>query len=154
MPPSEPDPAERHIHALLRALPDRAAPRALAPMVLAEIRRLDARPWWRRPYSFWPPALRGVFLLLCAAAVGALAAGPTRLFGALARHSESLASLQSLGASLGGSVRDVFHAIPAPWLYGAIGTVAACYAALAAVTALVYRMFFHSKLRLSRRLSA
>jgi hypothetical protein len=154
MPPPEPDHAERRLHALLRALPDRAAPRSLAPQVLAEIRRLDARPWWRRSYSFWPPALRGAFLILCASAVGALAAGPTQLLGELARHSESLASLQSLGASLSGSAQDVFHAIPAPWLYGAIGTVAACYAALAAVTALVYRMFFRSKLQVSRRLSA
>jgi hypothetical protein len=154
MSPPNPDNPERRIHELLRTLPGRTAPRTLESRVLAELQRLESRPRWRRSYLSWPLSLRGAFLAVSAAAVAVLAAGPARVFGALARHFEWLAALQSIGGSLIGSAQDVFHAIPAPWLHGALAAVAVCYAALAGVGALAYRIFFRSKPPFSRRLPA
>jgi len=148
MSPHEPD---SRIHEILRALPNRAAPRTLEHRVLAELQRLESRPWWRRSYVSWPVSLRGSFLVMTAAVAVALTVGPTRMLNALARHVEWLASLRSLGNCLSGMVQDVLRAIPTAWLCGALAAVAVCYAVLAGLGALAYRVFFRSKLQFSHR---
>jgi hypothetical protein len=147
MPPHEPKDAERRIHEVLRALPHRPAPRTLEQRVMAELQRRESRPWWRRSYIFWPMALRSAFLLVAAATAVALAAGPHRVFDALARRFEWIASLQSLEESLVGMAQDVFHAVPPAWFYIGLGTVAVCYAALAGLGAAAYRIFVKPRLR-------
>jgi hypothetical protein len=42
-------------------------------------------------------------------------------------------------ASANTSLRQLVAAIPAVWLYGVAGTIALCYAALAAIGAAAYR---------------
>jgi len=154
MSPHDPNSAERRIHEILRALPNRGAPRALEARVLAELQRHESRPWWRQSYVAWPLSLRGAFLVVTAAVAVALAVGPSRVLNELARRVEWLASLRSLGDCLSGMVQDVLRAIPTPWLWGALAAVAACYAVLAGLGALAYRAFFRSKLQLPHGPSA
>jgi len=151
MSPHKPD---SRLHEILRALPTRPAPRTLETRVRAELARLEARPWWRRSYRAWPQWLRGAFLAVTAVVAVAVAVGPSRVLYELAGHLEWLASLLSLGEGLAGTVRDILHAIPTAWLYGALAAVATCYAVLAGLGALAYRAFFRAKLHLSHRPSA
>lgn len=47
----------------LRQLPDRRAPASLTSRVLEQIRQQQAVPWYQRPWTAWPPALRWVTAL-------------------------------------------------------------------------------------------
>lgn len=57
---------------VLRQLPTRPAPVALAPRVLAAVARLQSRPWYRQPWRLWPLALQVLSTVLVAGALAAL----------------------------------------------------------------------------------
>ena len=92
MPPFE-DPSDARLHAALRRMPDLRAPDSLVPGVLAAIHARELalaaraqRPWYRRPVTTWPPALR--------IALGVVALGLMTLV-AFAPHFLDLASQDS-----------------------------------------------------------
>ena len=86
-PASDPDPLAAWTDRALRQLPDRPAPTALAPRVLAEIRRRATAPWYRRPWLQWPGTPRwGSGLLLASSLV--------LLFGLLAPRAQELVQHQ------------------------------------------------------------
>jgi len=156
-PPPEspsPDPQEKltqFVHATLRDLPPRRAPRTLESRVMAEIARRAALPWWRKSFAHWPLSARALFLLVCAgfvklglAAAVWIAAGfnsseaseafaeQTARFGTFARVTNGL--LES-AAHLVGDISSL-------WLYGAAAAVIALYLAVFGLGAAAYRTLY------------
>jgi hypothetical protein len=63
----------------LKALPELAAPTALASRVMAAIEQRARVPWYRRSWQTWPVALRGVSFVGLLAAFAILCFGSWRL---------------------------------------------------------------------------
>jgi hypothetical protein len=145
---NDPDKLEASIHRVLRSIPDRKAPAGLEARVLAELSRRASLPWWRRSYAYWPSAARVAFFAGSAIAAALVVSGlillarssATSAFegGVAARFSWILLA-RELTASANAKLWQLIGAIPPLWLYGAIGTVAFCYATLAAIGAATYR---------------
>jgi hypothetical protein len=68
----EQDRLERLIDAELRALPDLTAPEGLFEQVMAAVQERAARPWWRRSWQDWSPALQAVALLILLGVAGSV----------------------------------------------------------------------------------
>lgn len=93
---------ERRLDAALRQLPELEAPASLVPNVMAAIRAreaLCARPWWRRPATAWPPALRVAFAVAASAVLGAMILGVHQLGPEIAASTGARAAA-GLGAKL------------------------------------------------------
>lgn len=69
-PPERRDAWEAELHRRLKELPDRPAPRTLAPRVMAMIRARAALPWYRRPWWHWPVVAQVLSLLAVSALLG------------------------------------------------------------------------------------
>jgi hypothetical protein len=145
---NEPDKLEAAIHRVLRSLPDRKAPAGLEGRVLAELSRRAALPWWRKSFAHWPSAVRIAFFagsaLAAALAVSCLvyvmqSRGAHELAGGVSNSIAWLVFARDMMATFNDRVRALISAIPPLWLYGIIATVAASYAALAAIGAATYR---------------
>src|SRR4051812_36263127 len=70
---------EQLVHRELRGLPLRPAPRTLEARVLAEIERRATVAWYHRSWSYWPAAVRAVFLVAGTAFAGLAVAAFYRL---------------------------------------------------------------------------
>ena len=152
--PHDPEKLERALHATLRALPPRRAPRTLEARVLAELERRAALPWWRQSFAHWPLAARAVFLLASVAlvkltlmaAVGVMAGFDAGAF--VAALSTPVAWAQAgvaLMRGIAGFFALLFRSIPPVWLYGTVAFVAAMYAALVGLGAVAYRTLYVSR---------
>ena len=139
---------EASIHRILRGLPDRKAPAGLEGRVLAELGRRAALPWWRKSFVHWPAAVRAMFFGASAVAAalvvgGVIMLGQSRgahdLAGGVASTFAWLVFARDMVVTLNDKVRVLVAAIPPLWLYGVVGTIAVCYAALAAIGAATYR---------------
>jgi hypothetical protein len=144
----DPNNLESAIHRTLRSIPDRRAPAGLERRVLAELNRRAALPWWRKSYVYWPMAVRVGFFAGSAVAAAVIvmalvslrhAPGASELAGDVGERFAWLAAARDTLAFVSFKVRLVVGAIPPVWLYGVAGTIAACYAALAAIAAATYR---------------
>jgi hypothetical protein len=128
---------ERRIDALLRELPDVAAPASLEARVLARLAAQHALPWYRQGFASWPLAARILFVPVAAAAawlalllfarVASGFAGAPQLI-AVPRAASGLQALRGAATSIGELVTRSVHV---EWLYG--GAIAA---------AVLYLMFF------------
>lgn len=139
---------ERLIHRTLRELPPRRAPRSLETRVLAEIQRRAALPWWRKSFVHWPVAARIAFTVLSIAVAGACAAAFFWITGGLdlqpvrdafRLHFTWLDSARTVFSAIGNFFEIILRNIPALWLYGIVGFVAATYFALFGLGAAAYR---------------
>ncbi len=146
---ADPDPLEKKIHEALRALPHRRAPASIEARVLAEIARRDALPWWKRSWSYWPAAVRWLFLVVSAALCGTAIAGGMAFFqggfrsalGTVAIGPMQVASeLVASGHALLVAFHQMVALVPAPWFYGVIGGIVFLYLVFFAVGAGVYRL--------------
>jgi len=63
---------EAEIDALLKTLPERAAPRTLLPRVMAATASRAPLPWFRQAWQMWPAGLRVASLVLLLALFGGL----------------------------------------------------------------------------------
>jgi len=138
---SEFDPLEAKLHRVLRALPDRAAPRTLENRVMAALAERAALPWWRRSYAGWPAAVRLGFFLLS----GLFAAGV--IFGlaqlpAVASAQSVLGNWRLIYSSLVETAATMVGDIPRIYFYGALAALGASYLTLMGVGAAAYRTFF------------
>jgi|CZKI01.1.fsa_nt_gi hypothetical protein len=145
---NDPEKLEASIHRLLRSLPDRKAPVGLEARVLGELSRLASLPWWRRSYAYWPLAVRVAFFAGSAIAAALIVAGlivlvrssgANALAGGVADRFSWLILAREVVTAGSDKLRLLVGAIPSIWLYAAAGTVAACYATLAAIGAAAYR---------------
>jgi hypothetical protein len=145
---NDPEKLEASIHRLLRSLPDRKAPASLEARVLGELSRRAALPWWRKSYAYWPLAARASFVAASALAAALIVSGlfillrspgATAFASGVSQHFSWLVLSRELFAAASDRVRAVAAAIPPLWIYGAAGTIALCYATLAAICAATYR---------------
>jgi hypothetical protein len=148
---NDPKKLEEFVQRAVAAIPERRAPRSLEARVLAEIDRRAALPWWRRSYGFWPAPMRGVFLVLSAAAAAVLIAGFMTFFqgsgtaeaaNEVARRFAWLSLAGETVETLLAAARNAVGSLPSLWVYGALAAVGACYATLACVGAAAYKTFF------------
>jgi len=116
--------------------------------ILAELSRRAALPWWRKSYAYWPLAFRATFFVGSAVAAALLVSGLIALgrstggqdlAGGVAQPFAWLSSGRSLVESINANFRQLIAMIPPVWLYGVVGTIALCYAALAVIGAAAYR---------------
>jgi hypothetical protein len=63
----------------LKALPELAAPTALASRVMAAIEQRGRLPWYRRPWQTWPVALQAASLVVLLVLFGGICLGGWRL---------------------------------------------------------------------------
>lgn len=148
--PEQKNPWEDALDSALKSLPPRSAPAALEARVLAVIAARQAKPWWRKGFAFWPPAMRLVFLIVTAT----LAVGTAWVLLRNAGSSPVAAIGDTLGAafrwwgqarSLAGDLlrlaADSLSPAAQLWLLTGIGLIALCYATLIGTGAALYRIF-------------
>jgi hypothetical protein len=116
--------------------------------ILAELNRRAALPWWRKSFAHWPAAFRAVFFVGSAVAAALLisalialgrSVGGQDLAGNVAQPFAWLGSARAIVDSINTNLRHLIAMIPPLWLYGGLGAIAFCYAALAAISAAAYR---------------
>lgn len=148
-----PDELEQFIHRTLRSLPDRKAPGTLEARVLAAVERQALVPWWHKGWAYWPAAVRAAFLAGATGVAGAVLLAAYTLFAGVdtaAVVAEATAPLAAfrrvvdVAGWLAGLGRSVFAGIPALWLYGGLAFVAAMYASVFGLGAVVYRTLYRS----------
>lgn len=118
----------------LRQLPERKAPATLAPRVLAAVARLQARPWYRRPWAHWPNDMRWLTMIALTAIVAGLfwAAAHTRLTpppmlaevdAQVAASLKPASAFVSAADVVGRSLRDAVRSALGPWTLAVVLTV-------------------------------
>ena len=146
----DPEKLEASIQRVLRSLPDRKAPASLETRVLRELDRRAALPWWRKSFAYWPYPARIAFYAGSAVAAALIVSGLIALVRGSGSPTASLASgvtdrfwwkvlVRETASAAADRVRVLVGAIPSLWIYGAAGTIALCYATLAAIAATAYR---------------
>ncbi len=148
--PNHRNPWEDALESALKSLPARRAPATLETRVLAAIAAQQARPWWRKGFAFWPPALRFIFLgLTLAIAAGtawALLQGtgtaPVATAGEWIGNAFGWWSrARSLTGDLIRLSADSLSSTAQFWILAAISLIALCYATLIGTGAALYRIF-------------
>ena len=142
---------EQLVHRELRTLPLRPAPRTLEARVLAEIERRATVAWYHRSWSYWPAAVRAVFLVL---GTGFAAAG-IAAFYQLSQGAAAETVMHDVGTGFGWLTRIVavvswsfnffqqlVAAIPPLWLYGGLAFIGSLYAVFVGVGAAAYRYLY------------
>ena len=143
-----PEDLEKLIHAGLRSLPDRHAPRSLESRVLAALEQRAVLPWWKQSFLQWPIAARVSFVILAAGLVKLVLMATGWAMGGF--HASELASavatqftwVDAIRGALRGTVESfaiVLRTVPALWLYGTLACIAAVYATLFSLGATAYR---------------
>jgi hypothetical protein len=137
---------ERRIDALLRELPDVAAPASLEERVFARLAAQVALPWWRLGFGSWPLAARILFVPVAAAAAGLTLLLLSRIANgletapqlqAVQRAPSGLAALRGAGTSIWDLVT---RTVPVEWLYGGAIGAAVLYLMFFSLSALAVRM--------------
>ena len=147
----QPDPLEKPIDAVLRSLPERAAPASLEQRVLME---LEARPWWRQPYARWPQLARGSVVAISAGMTAIMAMlsveffrGPGTEFAA--RLGERFHEAWVTGRVLFELGQSLIGLVPPLWLFGGVGLLACIYGTLFGLGAAAYRLLWKTSGTLS-----
>lgn len=153
MPPFD-DPDDARLHAALRALPEHRAPDTLIPGVLAAIRAREhaatiPAPWYHRPATTWPPALRIALGTIAMAVVTALAFIPQLLGigGETASAGSALARAWDTVLALLGAVRTILSACATAvqgtagthWLVGGAAVMFFSYLVLLGIGGAIWR---------------
>ncbi len=145
---------EQFIHATLRSLPNRKAPGTLEARILAAVEQRAAIPWWHKSWSYWPAAVRAVFLTF---ATGAAAFAVVAFYqlsqgvstDAIAHEAgsrfQALAQIYAVGAWIVDFAARLFGHIPSLWIYGGLATIAALYATFFGLGAAAYRTLYRSR---------
>ncbi len=137
---------EKFIGRVLSEQPLRRAPADLSARVLAQIEQRAARAWWQMGFQEWPMLARILFLV-ASIGVGAFA---LEIPGWVL---ETINSQIPVSFSRGLAVWHAAHnaaaavlgSVPAYWIYGALGAIAALYATFFAVSAAAYRTLYQNR---------
>jgi hypothetical protein len=144
----DPEKLEAVIHRALRSVPNRKAPAGLEGRVMAELSRRASRAWWRKSYAHWPSSVRVAFLASSAVAAALIvtglfslgqSAGAHELTGDVAHRFSWLVLARETFLAVASKLSLIVSAVPSLWLYGVLGTIGLCYAALGAIGAALYR---------------
>ena len=154
------DPHQKSLEELIQRelskLPDRPAPGALIPRVLAEIHTRQSKRWWQRPWTEWPLALRIVSLPFLVASAGGtvvvvLMISKLMLASlAAVRLTETLgiaSSLWDVVGALGNALLVLSRAPGQPWLLMGLSISLAMYLTCVGLGTLCCRLAFQSRRR-------
>jgi hypothetical protein len=134
---ASPERLEQFIHASLRALPDRRAPATVA--------------WYHKSWSYWPAAVRAVFLVAGTAFAGmAITAFYQLSQGAAAETvvhdvATGFGWITRLVGAVGWTfnfIQQMIGAIPPLWLYGGLAFLGLMYATFVGLGAAAYRYLY------------
>ena len=148
-----PEELEKFIHRELRGLPVRPAPSTLEARVLAAIEHRASIAWYHKSWSYWPAAVRALFLAAITGLAGAaIAAFYLFMQGApLAQAWTEVSSRLSIFTRLYGAaawtvnfLSQIVGSIPPLWLYGSLAFVGALYALFFGLGAATYRMLYRN----------
>lgn len=153
MNPMTPEELEKFIHRELRGLPVRHAPATLEARVLAAIEHRAAIAWYHKSWTYWPAAVRALFL----AGVTGLAGSAITAFYLFMQGSQPGQAWQELSSRLevftriyGAAVWTVnfvsqmVGSIPPLWLYGGAATIFTLYAMFFGLGATAYRVLYRN----------
>jgi hypothetical protein len=146
---NRPKTLEELIHRELSKLPERQAPKTLAPRVLALIQAQSQRHWWQLPWINWPLAFQIAslpVLLLGAAGFmfavemlwGLVPSGPAT--GPAMEHILSLALLWDLLGTLGNALLVLARSTGPLLLIAAVSIPLAMYLACVGLGTVCYRL--------------
>lgn len=136
---------EQQVQRLLRSLPPRRAPEALAARVLEQLAQRAAVPWWRRQVSQWPALARVLFALVGLTLMLASLAGSTRLprlpgvANPLLSWPHPLAAPWRIFPEL---VSTLLHALPTAWLQAAAMLALLAYLFVLGFGTAAYRLLY------------
>ncbi len=148
-----PEELEAFIHQNLRSLPPRRAPRTLEARVMAAIEQHAMIPWYHRSWSYWPAAIRTLFLALATGVSGSvviafylmLNGAETKAVAAQAGERLSfLTGIYHVAQWIADFGVQVLGRIPPLWLYGSLALVAALYATFFGLGAFAYRTLYRN----------
>jgi hypothetical protein len=148
-----PERLEQVVHRELRALPLRRAPRTLEARVLAALEHQAAIAWYHKSWSYWPAAVRAVFLALATGVTGAIVTGFYLMYNGVdtsavaAQAGERLSfftRIYHLATWIADFGMNQFNNIPSLWLYGGLALVAALYATFFGLGAAAYRVLYRN----------
>lgn len=135
---------ERWAHRTLRQLPERRAPRDLTGLVLHEIERRAALPWWRRDFASWPMAAKvALFAVLLICVKGGLTL-TTWLLGSI-HPSPAIDALSPEVVwleALIGALATLIKGIPTLWIQAGLAVLALLYGTLFGLGTAAYRTMY------------
>ena len=141
---------EQLVHRELRGLPGRRAPQTLEARVLAEIERRATIAWYHKSWSYWPAAVRTVFLVLGTAFAGAAVtafyqlsqgAGASALSSAAGDRLSFFSKAYQVAVWVTDFTAHLIGSVPLAWLYGGGLVVVLMYATFFGLGATAYRSF-------------
>jgi hypothetical protein len=153
MNPMTPEELEKFIHQNLRSLPARRAPRSLEARVRAALEQRAMIPWYHKSWSYWPAAIRSIFLAVATGVAAALIAGFYLGFNGLDKSAvvaqagerfSFFTKIYHTVAWIADFGSHVFGSIPPLWLYGGLALVAALYATFFGIGAAAYRTLYRN----------
>ena len=146
-----PEELEKFIHRELRGLPVRHAPSTLEARVLAAIEHRAGIAWYHKSWSYWPPALRALFLAAITGFAG-LAVGafflymqggqPAQIWQEFSARFSLLAQLYAAALWSVNFLGRIFSSIPPLWLCTGGAVVALMYAMFFGLGAAAYRVIY------------
>jgi hypothetical protein len=148
-----PEELEKFIHRELRGLPVRHAPPALEGRVLAAIEQRAAIAWYHKSWSYWPAAVRALFLAVITALAGSAITAffllmqspePGLVWQEISRRCEVLTSLYHAVAWTVGFAGQMISRIPPLWLYGSLAFIVTLYVLFIGLGATAYRVLYRS----------
>lgn len=146
-----PEELESFLHRELRALPAPRAPRTLESRVLAALEQQATIPWYHCSWTYWPAAVRGLFLAVATLAAGGFLAAalwlaqgfePGALTAQIGERLGGLRALYHLTQWLGDFSRQLLGSVPRLWLWGTLATFLALNATFFGLGAVAYRTLY------------
>lgn len=148
-----PEELEKFIHRELRGLPARHAPSTLEGRVLAAIEHRATIAWYHKSWSYWPAAVRALFLAGLTGVTGSAMVAfylfmqgeqPGLVWQSLSHRFEFLASLYGAAVWTMNFAGQLISGISPLWLYGSVAVVTALYAAFFGLGATAYRVLYRN----------
>jgi len=148
-----PEELEKFIHRELRGLPVRRAPSTLEGRVLAAIEHRASIAWYHKSWSYWPAAVRGVFLaaitVVAAAGIAAFylfmhGAQPDLIWQEFSSRFDGVFRLYGAAVWTVNFVGGLFSGIPQLWLYGGLAAIFGLYGTFLGLGATAYRYLYRN----------
>lgn len=145
---------ERQLDRQLKRLPDLPAPAVLIHRVMLAVHQRHSLPWYRRPWTTWPPPAQLLSLLMFAALAGivtATAIHPPWLPGwetftpHLDPYQEAARGLLLIGAALVDALWLIFHTLGRPIFLAGLCLVLAAYFCAVAILSACYQIAHQSR---------
>ena len=148
-----PEELEKFIHRELRGLPARPAPSTLEARVLAAIEHRAGIAWYHKSWTYWPPIVRALFLVVITVIAGVAiwafylftqGAPLTQASQEISSGFEVLSRLYGAALWTGRFVGELFNGIPSLWLYGGLAAIFTLYATFLGLGATAYRFLYRN----------